>query len=191
MVKYTISTTGCSICERLLVRMAEEKRAKARSTVSRPPGPGHNMLVSRLLRITLLAAGVTILFTAAEIGVLLLFKFPLAGGSTIQHFSDVPGDVARDAFLLLIPGVEFAAIFLIASVSIRPMALLAYLRSIGEAREYLYRRSIPAIQPAQNSHQLVLGAAGAGKSSCVCAYEALQPLPQRAYARKHNQYCWQ
>ncbi len=147
--------------------MVEEKRAKARSTGSRPPGPGHNTLVSRLLRITLLAAGMTILLTAAEIGVLLLFKFPLAGGSTIQHFSDVPGDVARNAFLLLIPGVEFAAVFLIAFISIRPVALLAYLRSIGEAREYSYRRSIPAIQPAQNSHQLVLGAAGAGKTTML------------------------
>ena len=147
--------------------MVEEKRTKARSTVSRPPRPGHNTLVSRLLRITLLAAGVTILLTAAEIGVLLLFKFPLAGGSTIRHFFDVPGDVTRNAFLLLIPGVEFAAVFLIAFVSIRPMALLAYLRSIGEAREYSYRRSIPAIQPVQNSHQLVLGAAGAGKTTML------------------------
>src|SRR5258708_40047929 len=109
--------------------MVEEKRAKARSTVLRPPGPGHNTLISRLLRITLLAAGGTILLTAAEIGGLLLFKFPLAGGSTIQHFFDLPGDVARDAFLLLIPGGEFAAIFLIVFLSIRTMALLAYLRS--------------------------------------------------------------
>src|SRR6266566_3478252 len=151
--------------------MVEEKRAKARPDISRPPGPGQNTLISRLLRITLLAAGVTIVLTAAEIGVLLLFKLPLAGGSTIQNFSDVPGDVARDTFLLLIPGVEFTIVFLIAAVSIKPVALLAYLRSIGGVREYSYRRSIPAMQPEQNSHQLILGAAGAGKTTMLLVHQ--------------------
>src|SRR5260221_14341636 len=98
--------------------MVEEKRTKARSIVSRPPGPGHNTLVSRLLRITLLAAGVTILLTAAGIGVLFLFKFPLAGGSTIPHFFYVPRDVAGKAFLLFLPCIGFAAVFFIAFFSI-------------------------------------------------------------------------
>src|SRR5215471_11011603 len=137
--------------------MVVEKRTKARSTVSRPPGPGQKTLISRVLRITLLAAAVTILLTAAQISVLLLFKFPLAGGSTIQHFSDVPGDVARDAYLWLIPGSEFAAVFLIAFATMRPVALLAYVRSIGEVQDHSFRRSISTIQLEQNSHQLVLG----------------------------------
>jgi HEAT repeat protein len=147
--------------------MVEEKSVRIRPDISRSPASSRTVLVSRLLRTFLLAAGVTILLTTAEIGVPLLFKLPLAGGSAIQHFSDVPGGVARDAFLLLIPGVEFTAVFLIALVSIKPVALLAYLRSIGRAREHSYRRSIPAIQPEQNSHQLVLGAAGAGKTTML------------------------
>src|SRR6266699_1367555 len=151
--------------------MVEEKLTQARPDILRTTTSSRTVLVSRLLRITLLAAGVTIVLTAAEIGVLLLFKLPLVGGSTIQHFSDVPGDVARDTFLLLIPGVEFAIVFLIAMISIKPMALLAYLRSIGGVREYSYRRSIPAMQPEQNSHQLILGAAGAGKTTMLLVHQ--------------------
>src|SRR5215472_15483970 len=111
--------------------MVEEKSARVRPNILRQATSSRTGLVSRLLRIILLAAGMTILLTAGEISALLLFKLPLMGGSTIQHFSDVSGEVMRDAFLVLIPGVEFIIIFLIAIVSIKPMELLAYLRSIG------------------------------------------------------------
>ena len=151
--------------------MVEEKLTQARPDILRTTTSSRTVLVSRLLRITLLAAGVTIVLTAAEIGVLLLFKLPLVGGSTIQHFSDVPGGVARNAFLLLIPGVEFAIVSLIAIASIKPVALLAYLRNIGGEREYSYRRFIPVIQFEQNSHQMILGAAGAGKTTMLFVHQ--------------------
>ncbi len=131
----------------------------------------------RILRNVLLATGVTILLTGIEIGILWIARLPLPGGAVIQRISDV---LTHDSFLLLAPAVEFAVIFLIVTAVIKPLALLAYLRVVCTTQERYHELYIPYVQPEPHASQVILGVAGAGKTTMLHAY--LRTVAQQRWA---------
>ena len=99
--------------------------------------------------------------------------------------------ILHNPFLLLIPLVGIILIILIAILTAKPLALNAYLRAVGSAQEPYRKLYLPFYvlpEPEQDTHQLILGEPGAGKTTMLRMYQyaAVAAQNRRAILRGRN-----
>ncbi|HET8852544.1 MAG TPA: hypothetical protein VFN02_08455, partial [Ktedonobacteraceae bacterium] len=99
--------------------------------------------------------------------------------------------ILPNAFFLIIPLAGIICIILIAILIAKPLALNAYLRAVQAAQEpyrklYLPFSALP--EPGQDTHQLILGEPGAGKTTMLrmFQYAAVSAQNRRAILRGRN-----
>src|SRR5215469_18565110 len=81
----------------------------------------------------------------------------------------------HNLYLLIIPLAGIICIILIAISIAKPLALRAYLRAIQAAQEDYRKLYIPYVvlpEPDQDTHRLIRGPAGAGKTMIMRTYAA-------------------
>ncbi len=150
------------------------------------------ILSRRLLASLLLAIGITLVLVLLELGSLFLFS-PV-------HAFVFPFPLFVDLLIFLL---EFALVFVGALLTVKPLALIAYLRTVQRVQEYYNQvyiplKSITSIRKAseqnqprpdgtlqeehvpilhlverQDIHQLIVGMPGAGKTMALCVYQYL------------------
>jgi HEAT repeat protein len=92
----------------------------------------------------------------------------------------------HNLFFLLIPLAGVICIILIAFLITKPLALRAYLRAVKAAQEGYHKLYIPYVvlpEPDQDTHRLILGPAGAGKTMLLQRYAASAAQNRRGIVR--------
>src|SRR5579864_7546917 len=92
----------------------------------------------------------------------------------------------HNPFFLLIPLAGVICIILIVMLVAKPLALLAYLRAIQAAHEVYRKLYIPYVvlpESDQDTHRLILGPSGAGKTMIMRTYTATAAQNRRAILR--------
>jgi HEAT repeat protein len=101
--------------------------------------------------------------------------------------------ILPNAFFLIILIAGIICIILIAILIAKPLALLAYLRAVQAAQESYRKLYIPFFvlpEPSQDTHQLLRGAAGAGKTTMLRMYQYAAAAAQnrRAILRGRDKF---
>src|SRR5579863_7244507 len=88
-------------------------------------------------------------------------------------------------FFLLILLAGIVCIILLVILIAKPLALLAYLRAVQVAQEGYRKLYIPFVvlpEPEQDTHRLMLGPAGAGKTMIMRIYQYVAATGQNRWA---------
>src|SRR6266702_5333439 len=93
-------------------------------------------LSSRLFRCIFVGVAITLLLTCIELAVVWMFNpFYVLGRDASHRLSALAATPTHHPLLLLVPLVELLGITLLAFVAMKPLAIMAYLRTVQKAQE--------------------------------------------------------
>ena len=92
-------------------------------------------LSSRLFRCIFVGVAITLLLTCIELAIVWMFNpFYVLGRDAFHRLSALAAIPTHHPLVLLVPLVELLGITLVAFIAMKPLAIMAYLRTVQKAR---------------------------------------------------------